>query len=123
MALRSKSICRQPGCGKLLDVSGYCEPHAKHVRRQSDARRESSSKRGYGRAWQKSRASYLSRHPLCCHCEADGMVVPATEVDHIVAHKGDQALFWDSKNWQPLCKPCHSKKTAREDGGYGREGG
>lgn len=26
------------------------------------------------------------------------------------------ALFWDEANWQPLCKPCHDQKTAREDG-------
>jgi 5-methylcytosine-specific restriction protein A len=29
------------------------------------------------------------------------------------------ALFWDQSNWQPLCHTCHSKKTAREDGGFG----
>ena len=23
-------------------------------------------------------------------------------------------LFWDTDNWQPLCKQCHSAKTARE---------
>ncbi|MFR3634507.1 MAG: HNH endonuclease [Sutterella sp.] len=34
-------------------------------------------------------------------------------------HKGDMALFWDQSNWQPLCHTCHSKKTAREDGGFG----
>lgn len=30
--------------------------------------------------------------------------------------------MWDECNWQPLCKPCHDSKTAREDGGFGREG-
>jgi 5-methylcytosine-specific restriction protein A len=38
----------------------------------------------------------------------------ATEVDHIIPHKGDMKLFWDSDNWQGLCKSCHSKKTAKE---------
>jgi len=40
-------------------------------------------------------------------------------VDHIVPHRGDRALFWDTSNWQPLCKPHHDAKTAREDGGFG----
>ncbi len=44
----------------------------------------------------------------------------ADVVDHIIPHKGDQSLFWDSSNWQPLCKHHHDQKTAREDGGFGR---
>ena len=32
----------------------------------------------------------------------------ASIVDHIVAHRGDQSLFWDKANWQPLCVHCHS---------------
>jgi 5-methylcytosine-specific restriction protein A len=28
-------------------------------------------------------------------------------------------LFWDRSNWQGLCHPCHSAKTATEDGGFG----
>ena len=47
-----------------------------------------------------------------------GRRTPATVVDHIVPHKGDKKLFWDSGNWQPLCGPCHSRKTAKEDGGF-----
>jgi len=47
-------------------------------------------------------------------------LVLATEVDHIVPHKEDYALFWDPTNWQGLCKSDHSRKTVREDGGFGR---
>jgi 5-methylcytosine-specific restriction protein A len=32
-------------------------------------------------------------------------------------------LFWDGANHQALCKPCHSTKTAREDGAFGNPGG
>lgn len=120
MASRGKSICRHAGCGKLIDAAGYCEAHAKLHQQQSDAQRGTAHQRGYNRRWQKARITYLSRHPLCKHCEDGDLVVAATVVDHIVPHKGDQDLFWDSGNWQPLCKPCHDKKTAREDGGFGR---
>jgi 5-methylcytosine-specific restriction protein A len=41
-------------------------------------------------------------------------VVAATVVDHVVPHRGDQRLFWDTANWAPSCKPCHDAKTARE---------
>jgi len=58
-------------------------------------------------------------HPLCVHCEERGRVAPAQEVDHIIAHRGDMTLFWDTNNWASLCKPCHSRKTALQDGGFG----
>ena len=83
--------------------------------------RETAAQRGYDSRWQKARAGYLRAHPLCIHCEREGRTVAANEVDHIVPHKGDMVLFWDNSNWQSLCKPCHSAKTALEDGGFGRK--
>ena len=47
------------------------------------------------------------------------MLAVAKVTDHIIPHKRDMKLFWDRNNWQPLCKPCHDTKTAREDGGFG----
>ncbi len=74
----------------------------------------------YGHKWRQARAIFLKRNPLCVHCKRDGKVTPATEVDHIIPHRGNLALFWDKlTNWMALCKPCHSKKTATEDGGFG----
>ena len=54
-------------------------------------------------------------HPLCAECRKQGRYTKATVVDHIVPHRGDQKLFWDRSNWQPLCKACHDRKTWRED--------
>ena len=42
---------------------------------------------------------------------------PATLVDHIIPHKGDQALFWDWRNWQSLCTPCHNRVKQRKERG------
>jgi 5-methylcytosine-specific restriction enzyme A len=106
----------------MATAGSRCDKHAAQVKREVDQRRGSSAQRGYGGAWQKARAGYLRLHPLCVHCQAEGRVTPATELDHIVPHKGDRALFWDSANWQPLCKPHHDAKTAREDGGFGNKG-
>jgi 5-methylcytosine-specific restriction protein A len=82
--------------------------------------RETTNERGYTYRWQKAREGWLRNHPLCVHCERDGRVVAASDVDHIIPHKGDMELFWDNTNWQSLCAPCHSTKTATEDGGFGR---
>lgn len=74
--------------------------------------RETSAKRGYGYKWASARKGFLQRNPLCLHCQRDGRTVPATEVDHIIPHRGNQDLFWDVDNWQALCKSHHSRKTA-----------
>ena len=56
----------------------------------------------YGAKWQRARARFLRAHPLCVFCEASGEVRPAEVVDHIKPHRGDEALFWDEANWEPL---------------------
>jgi 5-methylcytosine-specific restriction protein A len=94
--------------------------HAKTATHQpAEQVRGTSAQRGYDYRWQQARAGYLAKHPLCCHCSSLGRVTVATDLDHITPHKGDMVLFWDRANWQGLCHPCHSRKTATEDGGWG----
>jgi 5-methylcytosine-specific restriction protein A len=82
--------------------------------------RPTAHQRGYTSAWQKASKGYLGSHPLCASCDERGLTVAATVVDHVVPHKGDKGLFWDSGNWQALCEQCHNRKTATTDGGFGR---
>ena len=77
--------------------------------------RESASKRGYNSRWQKARVRYLHSHPLCVECKKASKLTKATVVDHVIPHRGDQQLFWDESNWQPLCKHHHDVKTMTED--------
>ncbi|WP_325175849.1 HNH endonuclease [Paenibacillus profundus] len=76
----------------------------------------------YGRRWRKYREQYLDKHPLCVcdECKRREVPLPADVVDHIQPHKGDYKLFWAPANHQPMNKRCHDKKTATEDGGFGR---
>jgi len=71
----------------------------------------------YGGAWQRARAAYLRKHPLCTDHIGRGQVVAATVVDHIKPHKGDLTLFWDSANWQSLCKLCHDSWKQKLESG------
>jgi 5-methylcytosine-specific restriction protein A len=42
-------------------------------------------------------------------------------VDHIVAIRGEaDPLFYEPSNHSAKCGPCHSRKTVRQDGGFGR---
>lgn len=84
---------------------------------RSLADRPTANQRGYNYEWQQYTKAFRRDHPLCCHCEQQ-----ATEhVDHIKAVSGpDDPLFWDQTNHQGLCHSCHSIKTAKEDGSFGR---
>lgn len=79
--------------------------------RPPDRDRSSSCERGYNYRWQQRSRRFLERHPLCVRCHAAGRLEPATVVDHITPHRGDQRLFWDERNWQALCEACHNRKT------------
>jgi 5-methylcytosine-specific restriction protein A len=82
---------------------------------EADKLRPSSSSRGYDSRWRRARKAWLSQHPLCVSCHREhNIVTAATVVDHIIAHKGDVKLFWDTNNWQSLCASCHSRKTTNE---------
>lgn len=72
-------------------------------------------------AWSKLRRQVLADEPLCRNCAAQGLVVPATEVDHINNDSSDNRHDRNDRsksNFQALCKPCHSIKTMADL--YGR---
>ena len=69
--------------------------------------------------WEKLRAHQLSREPLCAFCLQQNIITPATVVDHVVPHRGDNDLFYNSSNLQSMCKYHHdSEKQAIEKRGY-----
>lgn len=97
--------------------------------------RETTAQRGYGARWQRERLDFLSQpwNQFCVKCKARGLLNPGTmrldgtletnrrrvglRVDHIVPHKGDQRLFWNQDNWQPLCADDHDIVKQREEHG------
>lgn len=123
MPSRFMHECDHPGCSALT-THRYCEVHAlQHAeaareRQQQYMQRYDSQRPAYhslyNDKWQKYRRAYLAKHPFCVECRKAGIIEEATEVDHIIDHKGNLKLFWDKSNHQALCKPCHSKKTRRE---------
>lgn len=114
MPTRLKTRCRQIGCSELTD-NGWCEKHKKQYNKDRDKGRPSARERGYTGKWEKARLVFLQSNPLCAECLREGLVSPATVVDHIKDHKGNQELFWDTSNWQPLCTKHHNAKTMREN--------
>jgi len=133
MAERLPSECTESGCRiRTTDASGYCDKHRTdnsrlRQRRAFDKDRYEHSpwRKWYQTtAWRNLRAWFWSQpESVICAAVENGVrcTRPATEADHIMPHKGDWNLFMLRSNLQGLCAHCHSVKTAREDGGFGRE--
>jgi len=120
MPSKPKKPCRYPGCPNLTHNT-YCEAHAKLLANRYEKSRPSASQRGYDYRWRKYSKYFLQIHPLCVNFAECHNV--AVLVDHIKPHKGNSVLFWDPENHQAMCKPCHDRKTASEDGGFGNTKG
>ena len=106
------TYCLRPGCTKR-SAKAYCEEHQSRKLADEDRHRGSSTERGYGARWQKLRRSILRRDDYACvPCMRDGLVIVATEVDHIIPkqHGGTNS----PDNLQSICKTCHGRKTAEE---------
>jgi 5-methylcytosine-specific restriction protein A len=108
--------CVVPLCpGLVTSPHAYrCPPHQAAYDATVDARRPSSSARGYGVGWARVRRAYLDAHPLCAMCGA-----LSTDVDHIKAKRAGGSDH--PSNLRALCHGCHSRRTGRDQpGGFGR---
>ena len=112
IALANKPMrpCKHPGCG-VLTSAGYCDAHKPADRRTPQRWRSWYSKPIWA---EQLRPAQLLREPFCRDCARRGIRTKATDVDHVVDHKGNWALFSDPGNLQSLCHSCHSRKTLTE---------
>jgi 5-methylcytosine-specific restriction enzyme A len=95
------------------------------------ANKTSAHARGYDSAWRKLRTAHLAKHPHCVMCLASlgmldmtpqdviiacaerGVIEPIGNIgDHIVPHRGNDALRLDPGNVQTLCKTHHDRDKA-----------
>lgn len=114
MAIKPPRIC---SCGKTVQAGAVCEC-AVARRADYDRGRGNARQRGYDAEWERESAAFLAmpQNKFCaCGCGRE-----ADMVDHKRAHKGDVKLFRDRTNWQPMNRRCNSRKTVREEGGFGK---
>lgn len=86
------------------------------LRARTDRFRPSPAERGYDGDWRRCRRLFIEKHPVC---STPGCGAPTTDVDHLISPRvrPDLRLKWS--NLRPFCHPCHSARTAR-DQGFGR---
>ena len=112
MPYKPPKPCAHPGCPNLTNAR-FCPAHTRQDAREYERyRRDPATRKRYGRAWSRIRNRYISKHPLCEQCEAEGRLTPAQEVHHItpLSEGGTHA----EANLRALCTPCHSGITLGE---------
>lgn len=110
MARKMGVRCSVPTCSGVVrdDVCDVCGPKKRSD--GYDVNRSSAASRGYDRRWQKLRMQILRAEPLCRACAQRGLVVAATDVDHVIPKRNGGKDV--KSNLQALCHSCHSAKTA-----------
>lgn len=111
---KPKVYCRYPGCNQLVE-NGYCEKHKQPVTQQEIDRHTHDNKVYGNTAWRRLRRIKLNADPLCEQCLGENIVVPATQVDHIIPVSQQPELKLCYENLQSLCETHHSQKTREEN--------
>ena len=107
MPRKPKRPCSHPGCPKLTD-GRFCEEHTRqHNQDYEKYERNPQTKRRYGRAWKRIRDKYVSLHPFCEICYANGILVETEEVHH--KKPLSEGGTHERDNLIALCKSCHSR--------------
>ncbi len=104
--------CSYPGCNELVE-HGRCE---KHQVIETKYQRDPERQRLYDRKWQAVRKRQLAAQPWCEDCLEQGIYTAATDVHHVIPHRGDKEIFLSSPK-RSLCGTCHKKR--KEDKAQG----
>lgn len=114
-------------------------PPNRQRQKDYDRWRGTAHSRGYTGSWNQYAANLCRERVFCELCMALGIETPIVRdwrenttgerrpivsvVDHIIPVIGgqDDPLFWETWNQWCLCVECDRWKSARFDGGYGRD--
>lgn len=108
--------CKYPLCpNRAEQTSSYCIQHKQSVTQQEIDRHIHDNKVYGNTVWRRLRRIKLNANPLCELCLSKGVVVQASQADHIIPVSLRPELKLVYENLQSLCETCHSKKTREEN--------
>lgn len=120
---RMMIICNAAGCNSVVPFADkYCRDHKlppisppENITSTPERTDEQRARhRLYDRAWRKRRTAQLADSPWCARCLKRNKYIPATDVHHVIAHRGDRGVFISSP-LESLCHTCHSIVTRLEN--------
>jgi 5-methylcytosine-specific restriction protein A len=105
MPYKSKKPCAVYGCPNLT-LKKYCEKHEKEINSKDNRQQYLKNKYRYDSNWRKISKAYLQAYPLCENCKAEGRLIPAELVHHVIPieNGGTHNLH----NLMSVCKSCHN---------------
>lgn len=117
MPYRPGRPCSHPGCTNLVRGRNrrFCALHQHQEWQRQDARRGTSTERGYGEKWRIVRARYLARNPRCYVCGTR-----ATIAHHVIRRRDGGSDAED--NLRAMCIRCHNQLHARAGELFGHGG-
>ena len=108
--------CTVYRCPNRTERGGRCDAH----RREADrATKAAQPWRDYGADWQAARLEQLEAYPVCrcdgCpRCLGSPCARASAEVDHVRTLRDGGTH--EQANLRAKCKPCHSHRTATDNG-------
>lgn len=85
---------------------------SKERAREREEFRGNCVERGYDWHWMKISKMYRNQHPVCEVCND----AAADDVDHVIPFNGvNDPKRTEWKNLRSICRPCHNRKTRRQN--------
>ena len=101
-------------------INKLTKPKRTYTERKETDMRKMRQKAYQDKNWRKLRDTYLKQNPLCEECLNKGKVTPAEDVHHKRSpFRGGEInynLLLDYNNLESVCKDCHGKIHAAQQG-------
>lgn len=98
----------------------FRSPVMERMKKQQEKERQTKNSKIYDKDWVKLRKAHLISSPFCVPCSQDfGKLTEASSVHHIVYVRDDDKRRLDPTNCMSICRSCHSRLHAIEDGLFG----
>jgi len=92
---------------KVFMVQNSISPKLERDRSRRDRRELEWASWYRSPIWKAIKRHRLATEPQCRECAAEGRTEPASHVDHIEPHQGEESLFMQYENTQSLCRHHH----------------